>query len=209
VARSLTISIRPSIRGRTREVHVSLGRLRADRGVLGRSSTRSTITVRSRPLGGPGQPGQPAGYRDETVSEDRSGGHWLLIAARSTCWSSTTSHRRTGWRRRWSATGPAWGCRDRARLTRSRRGLRTFPAISSVRFPHATRTPPAGRVLDVTKFLTTPREEKPSSVRPQTQPEALLQWFPQALLFGFWQSHLGRRSQARLGPGVDPRESPA
>lgn len=29
--------------------------------------------------------------------------------------------------------------------------------------------------------------------------EALLQWFPQALLFGFWQSHLGKkRTQAKL-----------
>ncbi|MGH9103640.1 MAG: type I-G CRISPR-associated RAMP protein Csb1/Cas7g, partial [Acidimicrobiales bacterium] len=31
------------------------------------------------------------------------------------------------------------------------------------------------------------------------RPEALLRWFPQALLFGFWQSHLGKkRSQAKL-----------
>jgi CRISPR-associated protein Csb1 len=31
------------------------------------------------------------------------------------------------------------------------------------------------------------------------QPSALLQWFPQALLYGFWQSHLGkRRSHAKL-----------
>jgi CRISPR-associated protein Csb1 len=31
------------------------------------------------------------------------------------------------------------------------------------------------------------------------RPEALLQWCPQALLFGFWQSHLGKkRSQAKL-----------
>ncbi len=30
-------------------------------------------------------------------------------------------------------------------------------------------------------------------------PQALLQWFPQALLYGFWQSHLGKkRSQAKL-----------
>lgn len=30
-------------------------------------------------------------------------------------------------------------------------------------------------------------------------PRALFQWFPQALLFGFWQSHLGKkRSQAKL-----------
>lgn len=30
-------------------------------------------------------------------------------------------------------------------------------------------------------------------------PEILLQWFPQALLYGFWQSHLGKkRSQAKL-----------
>jgi len=30
-------------------------------------------------------------------------------------------------------------------------------------------------------------------------PEVILQWFPQALLYGFWQSHLGKkRSQAKL-----------
>lgn len=33
-----------------------------------------------------------------------------------------------------------------------------------------------------------------------TRPNALLQWFPQALLFGFWQSHYGKKAktQARL-----------
>jgi CRISPR-associated protein Csb1 len=31
------------------------------------------------------------------------------------------------------------------------------------------------------------------------RPQALLEWFPQTLLFGFWQSHLGpKRSQAKL-----------
>lgn len=47
-------------------------------------------------------------------------------------------------------------------------------------------------------------------------PAAILHWFPQALLFGFWQSHLGnKRSQAKLarswvseivgyGPATDP-----
>ncbi len=29
-------------------------------------------------------------------------------------------------------------------------------------------------------------------------PDGLLAWFPQALLFGFWQSHVGKRSQAKL-----------
>lgn len=32
-----------------------------------------------------------------------------------------------------------------------------------------------------------------------TEPSALLRWFPQSLVFGFWQSHLGKRgSQAKL-----------
>src|SRR5690606_38536877 len=31
------------------------------------------------------------------------------------------------------------------------------------------------------------------------RPQALFEWFPQALLFGFWQSHLGKkRTQAKL-----------
>jgi CRISPR-associated protein Csb1 len=41
-------------------------------------------------------------------------------------------------------------------------------------------------------------------------PEALLQWCPQALLFGFWQSHLGKmRSQAKLAGPRQPMDAGA
>src|SRR5205814_9962716 len=53
-------------------------------------------------------------------------------------------------------------------------------------------------MLNGTKFLNT---DAGAAIFGATadKPQALLQWFPQALLFGFWQSHLGKkRSQAKL-----------
>jgi CRISPR-associated protein Csb1 len=70
--------------------------------------------------------------------------------------------------------------------------------ISSFRFPHRNADAYLrDAVLDGTRF---PRSEVGAAIFGATadKPEALLQWFPQALLFGFWQSHLGRRSQAKL-----------
>lgn len=71
--------------------------------------------------------------------------------------------------------------------------------ISSFRFPHRN----ADAYLrdsgyDGKPFLKTP-EGQAIFAATADNPAALFQWFPQALVFGFWQSHLGtKRSQAKL-----------
>jgi CRISPR-associated protein Csb1 len=71
--------------------------------------------------------------------------------------------------------------------------------LSGFRFPHRQADAYLRDAsLDGVSF---PRTEVGQSLLAATadEPEALFQWFPQALLFGFWQSHLGRKgSQARL-----------
>lgn len=71
--------------------------------------------------------------------------------------------------------------------------------ISSFRFPHRNADAyMRDAMLNSTKFLKT---EEGMAIFGSTadKPEALLHWFPQALLYGFWQSHLGKkRSHAKL-----------
>ena len=70
--------------------------------------------------------------------------------------------------------------------------------ISSFRFPHRNADAYLrDAMMDGTRF---PKSEAGAAIFSATadKPEALLQWFPQALLFGFWQSHMGKRSQAKL-----------
>jgi hypothetical protein len=71
--------------------------------------------------------------------------------------------------------------------------------ISSFRFPHRNADAYLrDAMLNGAKF---PDTDAGAAIFGATadKPEALLQWFPQALLFGFWQSHLGKkRSQAKL-----------
>jgi CRISPR-associated protein Csb1 len=71
--------------------------------------------------------------------------------------------------------------------------------ISSLRFPHRNADAYLrDAMLDGAKFLSTETGKAIFAATADT-PEALLRWFPQALLFGFWQSHLGKkRSQAKL-----------
>lgn len=71
--------------------------------------------------------------------------------------------------------------------------------ISSFRFPHRNAD---AYLVDSTlggvRFLAT-AEGRAIFAATAAHPEALLQWCPQALLFGFWQSHLGKKkSQAKL-----------
>jgi CRISPR-associated protein Csb1 len=71
--------------------------------------------------------------------------------------------------------------------------------ISSFRFPHRNADAYLRDAkLDGAQFLST-ETGKAIFAATADEPEALLRWFPQALLFGFWQSHLGKkRSQAKL-----------
>lgn len=112
------------------------------------------------------------------------------------------------------------GLRDQLRLPEivlDLSSLGTLPPhlprrISSFRFPHRNADAYLrDAMLDGQRFLVT---EVGRAVFDATadRPEALFAWFPQALLFGFWQSHLGKkRSQAKLARawvsevvGVDP-----
>lgn len=83
-------------------------------------------------------------------------------------------------------------------------GLRSLPphlprTLSSFRFPHRQADAYLrDSALDGQPF---PSTDLGKSLLSATGDNAttLLEWFPQALLFGFWQSHLGKkRSQAKL-----------
>lgn len=71
--------------------------------------------------------------------------------------------------------------------------------LSSFIFPHRNADAYLrDAVLDGTPFPGTD-EGRSIFAATATDPSALLRWFPQSLVFGFWQSHLGRRgSQAKL-----------
>lgn len=71
--------------------------------------------------------------------------------------------------------------------------------ISSFRFPHRNADAYLRDAeLDGTKFTLSDVGVEIFSATAD-DPEALFKWCPQALLFGFWQSHLGKkRSQAKL-----------
>lgn len=71
--------------------------------------------------------------------------------------------------------------------------------LSSFRFPHRNADAYLrDSMFDGTEFL---RTDIGKAVMTATadDADALLEWFPQALLYGFWQSHLGKKgSQAKL-----------
>lgn len=88
--------------------------------------------------------------------------------------------------------------------------------ISAFRFPHRNADAYLrDSLLDGQRFANSPLG---SAVFAATadRPGALYEWFPQALLYGFWQSHLGRkRTQAKLARswtsqivGYEPATSP-
>ncbi len=71
--------------------------------------------------------------------------------------------------------------------------------LSSFRFPHRNADAYLrDGMLDGTRFPTTSIGSE-IFLGTADYPEPLLQWFPHALLYGFWQSHLGKkRSQAKV-----------
>ena len=181
-------------------------KLDADRLVAacGDESQAAGLTIRTElePLGGPGAPVKPAVYLGGQYQTDR---RWVGDA---------------GDRRAVDAivvdNVPSQANRLEAGLERhrDRLGLPLFvldlselgdlPAhlprsLSSLRFPHRNADAYLrDSTLDGTPFGQT---EIGKAVLAATadRPEPLLQWFPQALLFGFWQPHLGKKgSQAKL-----------
>ena len=160
-----------------------------------------TITSALEPLGGPGSPVKPAGYEGGRFQADRR--WWGTGADRRPVDVLVIDNE------------PSQANRLEAALEQRRAELGLpeimldltsvgalpphLPAqISSFRFPHRNADAYLrDAMLDGTKFL---KSEAGAAIFGATadKPEALLQWFPQALLFGFWQSHLGKRSQAKL-----------
>jgi CRISPR-associated protein Csb1 len=161
-----------------------------------------TIVSMLDPLGGPGSPVKPAGYEGGRFQQDR---RW---------WGSGADRRPVDVLV--IDNEPSQANRLEAALEQHRAelglpeilldltSLGELPPhlprqISSFRFPHRNADAYLrDATLNGTKFLAS---EVGTAVFGATadQPEALLQWFPQALLFGFWQSHLGKkRSQAKL-----------
>lgn len=71
--------------------------------------------------------------------------------------------------------------------------------ISGYKFPHRQADAYLrDAILDGRPFSETPEGTRLFSATGD-DPSAILQWFPQALLFGYWQSHVGqRRTQSRL-----------
>ena len=65
--------------------------------------------------------------------------------------------------------------------------------LSSLQFPHRNADAYLrDALLDGQDFLATPCGKAIFAATPQTC-GALVDWFPQALLYGFWQSHLGKK----------------
>jgi CRISPR-associated protein Csb1 len=161
-----------------------------------------TVTSVLKPLGGPGSPVKPAGYAGGQFQADR---RW---------WGSGVDRRPVDVLV--IDNQPSQANRLEAALEQRRAELGlpeivldltsvgALPPhlprrISSFRFPHRNADAYLrDAMLDGAKFLNT---DVGAAIFNATadRPEALLQWFPQALLFGFWQSHLGKkRSQAKL-----------
>ena len=161
-----------------------------------------TITSALEPLGGPGSPVKPASYEGGRFQADR---RW---------WGGGTERRPVDVLV--IDNEPSQANRLVAALEQRRADLGLpeivldlssigelpphLPGrISSFRFPHRNADAYLrDAMLNGTRFLSTDTGAAIFSATADN-PEVLLQWFPQALLFGFWQSHLGKkRAQAKL-----------
>lgn len=154
------------------------------------------------PLGGPGAPTKPASYAGARFQQDER-------------WVGEGADRRKA-RVIVVDNVPSQANRLEAALERlapeiglptvmlDLSGLEPLPPhlprqLSGLRFPHRQADAYLrDAVLDGMPFPKTEIGRRILDATADT-PDALFEWFPQALLFGFWQSHLGKkRSQAKL-----------
>ena len=174
-----------------------------------------TITSALEPLGGPGSPVKPAGYEGGRFQEDRR--WWGTGADRRPVDVLVIDNEPSQANRLEAALEQRRAELGLPEIVLDLTSVEALPPhlpaqISSFRFPHRNADAYLrDAMLDGTKFLTTEVGKAIFSATAD-KPEALLQWFPQALPFGFWQSHLGRRSQAELARawtseiiGVEPQ----
>ncbi len=159
------------------------------------------ITAELEPIGGPGAPVKPAVYAGGLYQQDR---RWRTNGAGPEIVSVVVVD-----------NVPSQANRLEAALQRLRPELGLpeleldlsggdlpphLPGVlSGFRFPHRQADAYLrDAMLDGTAFPKTPVGQELMAATADN-PAALLQWFPQALLYGFWQSHLGKkRSQAKL-----------
>ncbi|HEU5001368.1 MAG TPA: type I-U CRISPR-associated RAMP protein Csb1/Cas7u [Actinomycetota bacterium] len=160
------------------------------------------IKANLQPLGGPGSPVKPAVYEGGKYQQDR---RWVGIGAEASAVDAVVVD-----------NVPSQANRLEAALDRHRKVLglpsividlsewTTLPPhlprqLSSFRLPHRQ----ADAYLRDATLDGVPFAKAPVGAAlfngTADRPEALVQWFPQTLLYGFWQSHLGnKRSQAKL-----------
>lgn len=165
---------------------------------LGDDALDAGITYRSylEPLGGPGAPVKPAVYAGNLYQADR---RWLPDASEAVDVLVVDNV-------------PSQANRMEAALARvaatvglpvielDLSGVGDLPAhvperLTSFEFPHrqADAYLRDSLVADTgEKFPKTKIGEALNNATP-TRPEAILRWMPQALVFGFWQSHLGKK----------------
>lgn len=174
-----------------------------------------TITTRLEPVAGPGAPVKPAIYSGGVYQHDR---RWWDLGEGTEKVAAIVIDNVPSQANRLEAALAA--NRDRLGLPEIVLDLSSFEhlpvhlprQISSFLFPHRNADSYLRDAeLDGSGFLKTEVGKRLFGAT-ATQPAALFEWMPQALLFGFWQSHLGtKRAQTKLARswvseivGLDP-----
>lgn len=161
-----------------------------------------TITSDLEPLGGPGAKVKPAVYAGGVFQTGRR--WWGDGDARKVVDVITIDNEPSQANRLEAVLEELGGELGLPEIVLDLAGMEPLPPhvprrLSSFRFPHRNADAylrDAAR--DGSDFLADPIG-KAIFAATADAPEALLQWFPQGLLYGFWQSHLGKKgSQAKL-----------
>lgn len=160
------------------------------------------ITSSLRPTGGPGAPVKPATYQGGHFQVDKR--WWGADADRRVVDVLVIDNEPSQANRLEAALEADAQERGLPQIVLDLSSAASLPPhlpkqISSFRFPHRNADAYLrDSVLDGEKFPAT-IVGKAIFDATADHPEALFQWLPQALLYGFWQSHLGKkRSQAKL-----------
>lgn len=165
---------------------------------LGDDALDAGITYRSylEPLGGPGAPVKPAVYAGNLYQKDR---RWLPDASEAVD-VLVIDNVPSQANRMEAALGRVAATVGLPVIELDLSGVGDLPPhvpdrLTSFEFPHrqADAYLRDSLLADTgEKFPKTKIGEALNDATP-TRPEALLRWMPQALVFGFWQSHLGKK----------------
>lgn len=165
---------------------------------LGDESLDAGITYRStlEPLGGPGAPVKPAVYAGNVYQTDRRwlpGGDEAVDAVVIDNTPSQANRMESALAR----IAPTVGLPI---IVLNLSGVGDLPAhvpqrLTAYEFPHRHADAYLRDSLVAATEEKFPESEVGKALNDATpaRPDALLQWTPQALVFGFWQSHLGKK----------------